>query len=267
MTAKDSVQVSLKNYIHGVNPPQNYVPPQVHSCYELIFYASGNGKTLIGEDLYDFNAGDMAIIQPETVHDELCNTASEVYCCLFTYEGDLPLGNGLYPICRTEESQETVNDLVALFQRIEHELLQKQMAYEAVVDLLMGQLLVLVCRTHSRIRSASEGVDYVKTYIKENYARRLDFHILANQVGYSYDRLRHIFKERVGVSPSRYLLNVRIRRAKELLVSTNHSIEYVAKATGFGGASRFVEVFRLEIGQTPGGYRKANQGKDITRIL
>ena len=104
-------------------------------------------------------------------------------------------------------------------------------------------------------------------YIKENYTRRLNFQLLADHVGYSYDRLRHIFKEKVGVSPSRYLLNVRIQRAKELLASTDYTIEYIAKVTGFGGASRFVETFRMEIGQTPKKYRESNRGKDVNRIL
>lgn len=271
MTANNSVQVELKSYIHVDTPPLNYVSPQVHSCYEIVFYNTGSGKTLIGGNLYDFNAGDIAIIEPETVHDELCSTGSEIYCCLFSFEGPLQLKNGLYSLRHLENYQEMLNPVLQLFGQIQSELYQKQFAFEVMLDSLMGQLLVHICRIYSRIysrtRSSSDGIEYVKMYIKENYTRRLNFQILADHVGYSCDRLRHIFKEKVGVPPSRYLLNVRIQRAKELLVSTDNSIESIAKATGFGSASRFVETFRLEIGQTPKAYRELNRGNDVTRIL
>ena len=270
MTVKSNVQVELKSYIHSFNPMLNYVPPQVHSCFEIVFYASGNGKTLIGENLYDFNAGDIAIIEPETVHDELCSTDSEVYCCLFTYEGPFQLRSGLYSLHHLGDFEEMLDPILKLFSQISGEMIQKQFAFELMLDSLMGQLLVFIGRIYSRIYSrirSSDGIEYVKMYIKENYARRLNFQLLADHAGYSCDRLRHIFKEKMGVSPSRYLLNVRIQRAKELLVSTDYTIERIAKATGFGGSSRFVETFRIEIGQTPKKYRDLNRGKDVTRIL
>jgi len=267
MISRGSVQVELKSYINCVNKASNYVSPQMHSCYEIVFYASGSGKTLIGEDLYDYSAGDIAIIEPGTVHDELCITESEIHFCLFTYEGILHLENGVHSLCRLENGEDIIAHITDLFHRIQNEMYYKQLSYEAVLDFLMGELLVAVCRTHSRVRPTSDGIEYIKMYIKENYTRRLDFHILANHVGYSYDRLRHIFKDKVGISPSRYLLNVRIRRAKELLVETDQSIEHIAKITGFGGASRFVEVFRQEIGQTPGRYRALNRDNDVMQIL
>ena len=233
MTMANSTQVELKSYIQVVNPPLHYVPPQVHSCFEIVFYSSGSGKTLIGENLYDFNAGDIAIIEPETVHDELCSTSSEIYCCLFTFNGPLQLKSGLYSLRNLDNGQDAREPILQLFGQIQREMHQKQLAFEMMLNFLMGQLLVFICRIHSRIRSSSDGIEYIKMYIKENYTRRLNFQLLADHVGYSYDRLRHIFKEKVGVSPSRYLLNVRIQRAKELLSSTNMSIKEIAYRLNF----------------------------------
>lgn len=266
MTTKGIVEVELKSYIHTQHDPMDYVTPQSHSCYEMVFYASGEGKTTIGEELYDFGPGDMAIIEPETVHDELSGTTCEVYCCLFTYQGVLPLENGLYSLRKLEHSDEVIDNILQLFMQIKKEMFSKCLEYESVLNFLMGQLVIAFYRTRSNVRSMADGIEYVKMYIKENYTRGLNFHILAHHVGYSYDRLRHIFKERVGISPSRYLLNVRIKRAKEMLTNTDHPIERVAKSTGFGSASRFVEVFRNETGQTPGKYRIAAQASGVSQI-
>lgn len=266
MTTKGIIEVELKSYIHTQHEPMDYVAPQSHSCYEMVFYASGEGKTTIGEELYDFGPGDLAIIEPETVHDELSSSTCEVYCCLFTYQGSLPLENGLYSLRNLANAEEVLDNILRLFLQIQNEMFSKCLAYESVLNFLMGQLVIVFYRTRTNVRSMADGIEYVKMYIKENYTRGLDFHILASHVGYSYDRLRHIFKERVGISPSRYLLNVRIKRAKEMLANTEQSVERIAKATGFGGASRFVEVFRSETGQTPGKYRISAQANGVAKI-
>ena len=51
--------------------------------------------------------------------------------------------------------------------------------------------------------------------------------------------------------PARYIQKYRIDKAKELLVADKGSMEQIARATGFAGASYFCKVFKSVTGMTP----------------
>lgn len=66
---------------------------------------------------------------------------------------------------------------------------------------------------------------------------------------------RRLFKEKVGVTPHKYLLNLRIDRAKLLLSDPDISALEVAEAVGFSSPYHFSKAFKAAVGTTPGRYR------------
>lgn len=64
------------------------------------------------------------------------------------------------------------------------------------------------------------------------------------------------FKQKVGVPPHRYLLSIRIKKAKEMLVLRQHSIAEVATLCGFVSLSHFSSTFRGITGHSPSEYKK-----------
>ena len=64
------------------------------------------------------------------------------------------------------------------------------------------------------------------------------------------------FKEAVGTTPHRYLVQRRIERAKILLKVTRHSVLEIAIKVGYINLSHFTKQFRKHVGTTPGAYRK-----------
>jgi transcriptional regulator GlxA family with amidase domain len=66
---------------------------------------------------------------------------------------------------------------------------------------------------------------------------------------------RH-FREQTGTTPRQWLLRARVRRAQELLETTDHSVERIAGATGFGSATAFRVQFRRDVGASPLTYRR-----------
>ena len=73
--------------------------------------------------------------------------------------------------------------------------------------------------------------------------------------------LSHKFSELYGKSPISYLTEVRISVAKDLLKTTNHSIEEIASTTGFSSSSYFSQTFQKICKMSPQQYRK-NQSAD-----
>jgi AraC-like DNA-binding protein len=75
-------------------------------------------------------------------------------------------------------------------------------------------------------------------------------------VNLSPSRLHQLFKEETGVPPARYLRQLRMRRAKELLETTNLSVKQVMTRIGLTDESHFVRDFKKTCGLTPARYRE-----------
>ena len=89
-------------------------------------------------------------------------------------------------------------------------------------------------------------------YIEKNY-RRLDLYTpaLAKMSGIGETYYRSIFLAVFDMPPARYIQKTRIDKAKELLVSSEGSVDEIAVATGFANASYFCKVFKATVGVTP----------------
>lgn len=68
--------------------------------------------------------------------------------------------------------------------------------------------------------------------------------------------LRRLFKESLGMSPVQYKLNARINQAKNLLDSTDMTVDQMAEQLHFFDAAHFCKAFRAHVGVTPKQYVK-----------
>lgn len=102
--------------------------------------------------------------------------------------------------------------------------------------------------------------------INSNPEQDFDFTDLAETLNLSVSRLRHLFKEQTGVSFIKYLRQVRMERARQLLESSFISVKETAKRSGIRDASHFVRDFEKEFGLSPGRYRKQYHSSEKTHL-
>ena len=94
-------------------------------------------------------------------------------------------------------------------------------------------------------------VDYIEAHLGDDISLR----DLAVQAGLSPLHFGEAFKASTGTSPHRYLVERRIRRAKELLLGAEQSIAEIAIFVGFASHSHFTDNFRRLTGTTPSRFR------------
>lgn len=87
----------------------------------------------------------------------------------------------------------------------------------------------------------------------------VSFKDLAKSLNLSTSRLRHLFKEEVGISPKQFVRKVKLKKAKLLLEETNYSIKEIGARVGLHDESHFVRDFEAAFGQTPSRYRETYQ--------
>jgi len=89
------------------------------------------------------------------------------------------------------------------------------------------------------------------TLMESNIEEPLSTDDIAGLVGLSRRQLERLFKQYLGSLPSRYYLELRLQRARQLLLETNHSIVQVGLMCGFSSGSHFSTAFGALFGNTP----------------
>jgi AraC-like DNA-binding protein len=79
---------------------------------------------------------------------------------------------------------------------------------------------------------------------------------LAEQVGVGYSWFRKMFKQYTGISPAQYQIQLRIMRAKELLMTTDLNITEIAYQLNFEDGGCFSTFFKNKEGITPSEFRE-----------
>lgn len=79
---------------------------------------------------------------------------------------------------------------------------------------------------------------------------------LAQAIGMSEYHFSRLFKRATGRSPSQYFIQLRMARARQLLIETERSIIDIGLEVGYGSASHFSQIFRREVGVAPSHYRR-----------
>jgi len=116
-----------------------------------------------------------------------------------------------------------------------------------------------VTRDIGKMRSSSERFSYwapVLETIINNYAEPLSMACLASKVSLSLSQFDRRFKKRFCTTPRKYLANVRINAACQLLSSSDLPIATIAVQTGFYDQSHFTKQFAKVKGTTPAQYRR-----------
>ena len=96
----------------------------------------------------------------------------------------------------------------------------------------------------------------VTDWMAEHVAEEFNLAQLAAQVGLSKFHFDRLFKTAMGMSPSRYYINLRMDEARRLLRETKKSVVDVALDVGYANPSHFAQLFRRETGLSPSDYRR-----------
>jgi AraC family transcriptional regulator of adaptative response / methylphosphotriester-DNA alkyltransferase methyltransferase len=95
--------------------------------------------------------------------------------------------------------------------------------------------------------------------VEAEFSRPLTVDDLARRVATSPRQLRRAFSEIGGTSFRRFLTEVRMRHAGDLLESTDMPVSEVGRRVGYPGAAQFTKAFKRAYAVTPSEYRAARR--------
>ncbi|NLM76027.1 MAG: response regulator [Clostridiaceae bacterium] len=91
----------------------------------------------------------------------------------------------------------------------------------------------------------------VRDYIEKHYASKILLDDIAFKFGISKQHLMKTFKMQFGVSPYAYFMELKIRKAKLLLIEDRMKVSEIVEALAFTDESHFSKMFKKYTGMTP----------------
>ena len=161
---------------------------------------------------------------------QLSNVLDTTYSNTLDYEFD---------ILEIEHFQ-TIDDLIELAEQL----------FQKITDFL---------NSHKKQQSDQFFNDILQ-FINENcFHYEFQISSLADRFSMSVQYLRSIFKTHTGQTLSDYINHLKIEKAKELLVTTDDSLNVIVQKIGKIDVANFARSFKKETGLTPGVYRQMHK--------
>jgi len=246
-----------------------------HPEYELTLIVSGSGQRLVGDGIADYKPGDLVLLGPNLPHSWRStpfqfpagqqNRAVVVHFRSdFLGEPFLALpemrkvarllkraGHGL-AFNGTSGSQGVSRRLrtlprIAPGQRLLTLLgILTDLADIVGAERLSCGRVVPICRVEEQRR-----IDEICTYLDANFEREIDFRRLADEIGMHQSSMCRFFKRATGRTLTKYVNEMRIGAASELLISTDCNVLEIAFRVGFENYAYFSRLFKRAKGCTP----------------
>jgi AraC-like DNA-binding protein len=101
-------------------------------------------------------------------------------------------------------------------------------------------------------------LERIESYFDDNLYEQFNIEDMCDSMEMNYYQLRNYFHEETGLSPYQYLIDMKIKKAIELLETTNYSIKEISYKLAFDSQYYFSRLFKKKTGTSPSKWKKRN---------
>ncbi len=160
------------------------------------------------------------------------------------------------PVLNCDTREELIDTYYKIFNLVKEEKPNFQLVASGMIIKLLGYIVSFKTQQGFNDTHLEGVINDVRFLLRDNVEKDFDFVQIASDhcIGYSY--FRKMFKKYTGISPKQYLLQLKIMRAKELLINTNLPIKEIADELGFQSVYYFSRIFKEKTLRNPSELRR-----------
>lgn len=235
-------------------------PLHFHEYYVVGFIESGGRRLLCNGKEYSANSGDILLFNPNDRHsctqagtEFLDYRAMNISIEVMKRISEEIIGTNILP--KFDKCVINDREIFCTLQRLFEMIFGggDDFAKEELLFLAFSQLLNGHSVSPPKEYECSLEIEDICTYMGEHFSERISIGDLCELTALSKATLIRSFTKEKGISPYRYLENIRLGAAKRLLEKGISPVE-TAIETGFADQSHFTNFFRDYIGLTPRQY-------------
>lgn len=241
-----------------------------HPHYEFYCLTKGSRSFFFSNALYKLDAPAIIVIPPHVMHKTEggaferynVNVSSEY---LGEFEKEVLEKRSL---CILKPNTAETTELLHLLQQL-NSLDRRQKHGETILRVLFSYFVLSVGKITSKNQTPNTEMKNsipplilkVIDYIHENYGQKQTLDEIAKTFFVSKTTLIYNFKKYTNCSIIDFLLNVRLTKAKQLLLSTKKSVGEISELCGFSSSNYFGLIFKRKENLSPVNYRKHQKNK------
>jgi len=263
----------------AIIPPNSNYPPSSHPSeyyftwnegrvlkeFQINFITEGSGILENQYGTFPLRQGSIFFTFPGVWHRYKPNIKTGWTENYIGFDGKLakklitdPRFNSKEPVFNFGVREEFLDTFFKIFDLVRKEQPGYQQIASGMVIKLLGYIISFEKQKGFSGKPISRVIESIRFEMKQNMEKELDLKDLAKQHNVSYSFFRKMFKKYTGVSPGQYHLQLRITRAKELLISTGKSVKEISYELGFQSIYYFSNMFKKKEGMTPTDFRNKN---------
>lgn len=235
--------------------------PHKHKFYELNFLTSGNTRMKVGKLDIEFNSFDFILIPPgyehllyESKYDKFDN-----YVIWFKLEDS----DTFDKVIKLHDNNGSVRFLCSeIFRLYSSSKMNEAMLINLYLQGVLyhmskGNILDVTKAVSHNDEIIQKAVELINQNIKN---RKYSVFELAEELNISTSYLTRLFKQKLGITPLKYMNEIKIAIAKGLLLNTSTSIKEISSQLYFSDPLYFSRIFSQFEGVSPRQYRTLYNG-------
>lgn len=249
-----------------------------HDEMEIIHIEDGMGMVRLNREILRVKRGDILIVNPGVLHGIKTDLKHTLYFKSIVFHlgflqsaaGDLCQEQVISPLIenraefthRISAEDDNYTNISRLFYQIHdcHRLKEpyyfvrlKSLLYHFFYEMLVGNYIIPAdTEQNKNLLSIKRVLDYMNQHYPETISAR-ELALMSNFSEYYFMKL---FRQYTGKTLIGYLNDLRLEKAKALLIHTDKPITEIATKVGFNNTSYFIKKFQLTSGASPGTFRK-----------
>lgn len=230
------------------------------NIYRFMYLTSGSYVTKFDKSEFTQQKGALILLNP-TKYDYI-NVSTDVptsYYCISFITSE-PIDEKYFTFARSIVYPKNKLKLEELFLSAYNIFLEKPITWQIDIKAITCQIFSMFCKQH-HYNDIKKHIprDMINT-VNEIEARVFDdkFKIseLAKKINVSVEHFTRTFTNTFGISPKKYIINLKLKRAALLLEKSDKSIHEICNEVKFCDISYFNKMFKKNYNITPSQYRK-----------
>ena len=263
----DSFTPHINSTIHRISAPKWNLQPTLMKNYNLALIYDGEATFNLDAKDYNLTAGSLVFSKPGVIrsatnsfhHPVKLYAVDFLYSCPLRIEGKWKITFPVLPFLLQDKIQDEfmLKKLISSFHELTKYWISDSLDKQLKCNMLLtGIINLLLVKTYGndvaydKVRKVNKLIEFMT----EHYHHQITLDTLASSIKISPNYLCTLFKEVTNKTPTEYLLNIRINKAKELL-KDGLSVTEVSSVVGFNDIYYFSKCFKKYSGLSPSQYK------------
>ncbi len=277
---QDSLNAPIESFLFDVEKAVFPVKPHWHYFAEVLYVLSGSLLITCDEKECIVSEGEMMILPPSSIHSifsggnttplfsglkfdtaKFPNTSSYAPSVTNIFKYAFSKNMSLHFDAKTAESLNCREIFAACNEEADRylygrDVMLRSQVYRLLVGIVRCWIMAGLDLDKCPVSAGDTyGIENISEYIDKRLNENLQVQDIAGKCHMSYSGFAAKFKSQYGMSCREYIERMRIFKAEEYLLFTEHDLSFIAEETGFSDCSHFIRIFKRHRGVTPKHFR------------